>query len=162
MASPERVTLWVGKATMAPEEVQLARDLLSGAPGAFEHFVHVYHAKLYQYSYLMCGQPQDAEEVSQETLLNVFENLKQLQRPERLTSWVFRIAKNACLMKRRKSVFAPARELSLDEPVRSRDGSSVAPAEIPDGAVLPDAAILQSELRNRIDIGIAELPELYR
>jgi RNA polymerase sigma-70 factor (ECF subfamily) len=147
---------------MAPEDIQLAEDLLSGTPGAFERFVDVYHSKLFQYSYLMCGQPEDAEEVSQETLLNVFENLRQLQRPERLKAWVFRIAKNACLMKRRRSVFAPARELSLDEPLRSRDGSSVAPAEIPDRAVLPDAAILRSELRKRIDAGIAELPELYR
>jgi RNA polymerase sigma-70 factor (ECF subfamily) len=147
---------------MAAEDIQLAEDLLSGTPGAFERFVDVYHSKLFQYSYLMCGQPEDAEEVSQETLLNVFENLRQLQRPERLKAWVFRIAKNACLMKRRRSVFAPARELSLDQPVRSRDGSSVAPAEIPDGAVLPDAAILRSELRKRIDAGIAELPELYR
>jgi RNA polymerase sigma-70 factor (ECF subfamily) len=147
---------------MAPEDVQLAQDLLSGTPGAFERFVDVYHAKLFQYSYLMCGQPQDAEEVSQDTLLNVFENLRQLQRPERLKAWVFRIAKNACLMKRRRSVFAPARELSLDEPVRGRDGSSLAQAEIQDGAVRPDAAILQSELRKKIDAGIAELPDLYR
>lgn len=147
---------------MPSDDVQLAQDLLSGKPGAFERFVDVYHSKLFQYSYLMCGQPEDAEEVSQETLLNVFERLRQLQRPERLKPWVFRIAKNACLMKRRRSVFAPARELSLDEPVRSRDGSSVGVQQIQDRAVQPDAAILQSELRDRIDAALAELPELYR
>ena len=63
----------------------------------------------------MCGRPEDAEEVAQETLLKVFENFDQLREPERVRAWVFRIAKNACLMQRRKSVFAPAHELSLDE-----------------------------------------------
>jgi RNA polymerase sigma-70 factor (ECF subfamily) len=45
----------------------------------------------------------------------VFENFDQLREPERVRPWVFHIAKNACLMKRRKSVFAPSRELSLDD-----------------------------------------------
>jgi hypothetical protein len=34
---------------------------------------------------------------------------------------VFRIAKNACVMKRRKSVFAPTKELSLDELMPVKD-----------------------------------------
>ena len=63
----------------------------------------------------MCGQREDAEEVAQDTLLKVFENFAQLREPEHVRSWVFRIARNACLMKRRKSVFAPVQELSLDE-----------------------------------------------
>ena len=63
----------------------------------------------------MCGQREDAEEVAQETLLRVFESFDRLREPERVRSWVFRIARNACLMKRRKSAFAPSRELSLDE-----------------------------------------------
>ena len=58
----------------------------------------------------MCGRPEDAEEVAQETLLKVFENIDQLREPERVRPWVFRIAKNACLMQRRKSVFAPAQD----------------------------------------------------
>ena len=63
----------------------------------------------------MCGHREDAEEVAQETLLKVFESIDQLRDPSRLKSWVFRIAKNECFMKRRKSVFAPKAELSLDD-----------------------------------------------
>jgi DNA-directed RNA polymerase specialized sigma24 family protein len=42
----------------------------------------------------------------------------------RVRPWIFRIAKNACLMKRRKNVFAPDHELSLDEfmPTKSQEG----------------------------------------
>lgn len=42
------------------------------------------------------------EEVAQETLLKVFESAEQLHEPEKVRSWVFRIPKNACLMKRRR------------------------------------------------------------
>ena len=96
-------------------ETEFARALVAGRPEAFERFVGHFRSKVFHYSWLMCGQPEDAEEVAQETLLKVFENLAQLRQPERVRSWVFRIARNACLMQRRKSVFAPTHELSLDD-----------------------------------------------
>ena len=102
----------------------------------------------------MCGHPEDAEEVAQETLIKVFENFGQLREPERVRPWVFRIAKNACLMRRRKSVFAPAREVSLDE---LPPGVDLAGPESP-----PDTEFLRSELRAVLDRLIAELPPPYR
>jgi len=80
------------------DEAQLARALVAGEPDAFERFVGHFRSKVFHYSWLMCGRPEDAEEVAQETLLKVFENLGQLREPERVRSWVFRIAKNACLI----------------------------------------------------------------
>lgn len=147
---------------MVPDEdIALAQDLLSGSDDAFEKFVALYHARLFQYAYLMCGQREDAEEVSQETLLTVFETIEQLKDPSRLKAWVFRIAKNACLMKRRKSIFAPSRVLSLEEfmPMRSEGGVSI---QIADWTELPEAGVLRSELRHALNQAIAELPEMYR
>ena len=102
----------------------------------------------------MCGRPEDAEEVAQETLLKVFENFEQLRDPERVRPWVFRIAKNACLMQRRRSVFAPAHELSLDDLP-----PTVTPA---DEAPQPEGELLGSELRAVLDRVVAELPQSYR
>lgn len=79
----------------------------------------LYYTRL-QYAYLMCGQREDAEEVSQDTLMSVFETIHQLRDPSRLKAWVFRIAKNAYLMKRRKSAFAPSRVLSSEELMPAR------------------------------------------
>ncbi|MBZ5626226.1 MAG: sigma-70 family RNA polymerase sigma factor [Acidobacteriia bacterium] len=135
-------------------ETGLARALLAGETDAFERFVDHFRSKIFHYSWLMCGRPEDAEEVAQETLLKVFESFDQLRDPERVRAWVFRIAKNACLMQRRKSVFAPAHEHSLDElPPTS---------EVPDDDAPPDAELLQAELRAVLDRIIAELPQLYR
>jgi len=145
------------------DDVQLARDLLSGRPGAFDRFVETFRTKLFQYSFLMCGQREDAEEVSQETLMKMFENLDQLREPERVKAWVFRIAKNACLMKRRKSVFAPSRELSLEElmPASDTEGER-RQLQIADWSALPDDLALRAELKTALDKAISELPELYR
>lgn len=134
---------------------------MSGDPDAFDQFVETFRSKIFQYSMLTCGQREDAEEVAQETLLKVFENFNQLREPERVRSWVFRIAKNACLMKRRKSVYAPAEELSLDEYLPAEQEGSIR-MQIADVAELPDAQLLRGELRVRLQEAIATLPEMYR
>ena len=145
------------------EEVDLARALLSGRAEAFEQFVAHFRTKIFQYTWLMCGQREDAEEVAQETLLKVFQKLNQLEDPQHVRPWVFRIARNECLMMRRKSVFAPSRELSLDDflPVGDHDGEH-RHLQIADWSALPDDRLLRTELREEIDRSIRELPELYR
>ena len=135
-------------------ETELARALLAGESDAFDRFVEHFRSKIFHYSWLMCGQPEDAEEVAQETLLKVFESFATLREPERVRPWVFRIAKNACLMHRRKSIFAPVREMSLDElpPV----------SEVPGDTTPPDTQMLRSELRAVLDRVVMELPQAYR
>lgn len=142
------------------DDLRLAQNLLTGAPGSFDNFVDTYNSKIFRYTYAMCRQREDAEEVAQETLMKVFQNLDQLHDPERLKPWIFRIAKNACLMKRRKSVFAPTAELSLDELKPSKDGEMR--LQIADWSLLPDQAAENAELREALDHAVAELPELYR
>jgi len=145
------------------DEIELARRLITGDAEAFDRFVEHFRAKIFHYSWLMCGQREDAEEVAQDTLLKVFENFEQLREPERVRPWVFRIARNACLMKRRKSVFAPSHELSLDELMPSgsyEDGELK--LQIADWSMLPDSQRLQTEMKDALERAIAELPDLYR
>jgi RNA polymerase sigma-70 factor (ECF subfamily) len=135
-------------------EAALARSLAAGKPEAFDRFVEHFRSKVFHYSWLMCGSPEDAEEVAQEALLKVFASIDQLRDPDRVRAWVFRIARNACLMHRRKSVFAPAHELSLDD-------SASAP-ELADGTEAPDRTLLEGELKAVLDRVILELPPQYR
>lgn len=144
-------------------EVDLARRLMRGDANAFDHFVEHFRAKIFHYSWLMCGQREDAEDVAQDTLLKVFESFDQLSEPERVRPWVFRIARNACLMKRRKSVFAPAKELSLDDfiPAINHQGGH-AKLQIADWSGLPDHQLMRSEMKHVLDQAISELPENYK
>src|SRR5271157_6122582 len=118
---------------------------MTGDADAFDRFVAHFRARIFHYSWLMCGQREDAEDVAQETLLKVFESFDQLREPKRVRPWVFRIARNACLMKRRKSVFAPAAELSLDElaPAVTVDGGHTH-LQIVDWREVPEKELLRS------------------
>lgn len=145
------------------EEVELAKRLISGDSSAFEPFVAIFQNKLFHYSFLTCGQREDAEEVAQETLLKVFENLHTLREPERIRSWIYTIARNLCYMKRRKSIFAPEEEISLDQllPSFRQDGSD-RKLEIADWSSLPEAQAMNSELRETLQRAIRSLPDIYR
>ena len=144
-------------------EIELARQLMAGEPEAFDRFVGHFRAKVFHYSWLMCRNREDAEEVAQETLFNVFENFDHLRQPERVRPWVFQIAKNACLMKRRKSLFAPSKELSLDEFLPTMDhAGGHGKLQIADWSSLPDDRMLQSELKDVLERAMGELPENYR
>ena len=129
---------------------ELAQLLVAGQEGAFEEFVATYRQKVFQYSFSMCGQREDAEEVAQETLLSVFQHLDQMRDPAHLKAWVFRIAKNACLMKRRKSMFAPPAEDPLDDIDATDDGPE------------PDRVVLEEERKHMLCGAILALPEIYR
>ena len=136
---------------------------MTGDANAFDRFVAHFRARIFHYSWLMCGQREDAEDVAQDTLLKVFESFDQLRDPERVRPWVFRIARNACLMKRRKSVFAPSHELSLDDfmpAIDHQDGH--ARLQIADWSGLPDRQILQSEMKHVLEEAIGGLPESYK
>lgn len=143
-------------------EVEWARRLLAGDPSAFTPFVESFQHRIFQYTWLMCGQREDAEEVAQDTLLKVFESFDQLQDPQRVRAWVFRIAKNYCLMKRRRSVFAPERELSLDELMPSPDSESPRTLQVADSGELPDTRLLRGELNAEIERALRELGDSYR
>ena len=146
-------------------ETILAQQLLNGEPDAFERFVEYFRSKIFNYSWLMCGQREDAEEVAQEALLRVFEKFSELREPERVRPWVFRIAKNACLTKRRRSLFAPStgQEISLDSLMPARDGQDgSAKLEIADWSRLPEDQVLHEEMRQELRKAIRDLPELYR
>jgi len=144
------------------DEVALARNLIAGEPGAFDRFVEVFRSKIFHYAQTVCGRREDAEEVAQDTLLKVFSNFGQLREPERVKAWVFRIARNECLMRRRKSVFAPTQELSLDDFLPHQDQDDGRRLEIADWSALPDDQALRGELRETVQAAIQKLPEIYR
>jgi RNA polymerase sigma-70 factor (ECF subfamily) len=149
-------------ATDSTVEAALARDLMAGKPEAFDRFVSHFRSKIFSYAQLICGSREDAEEVTQDTLMKVFDNFDQLREPERVKAWVFRIARNGCLMKRRRSVFAPTQELSIEDflPKAGQDGGRR--LEIADWSALPDDQVLRGELRKVIEEAIQRLPDIYR
>lgn len=145
---------------MQHDLIQLVAELQAGAPGAFDRFVDLYRPKIFAFSYGMCGHREDAEDVAQETLLQAFRKFNTLRAPEALSTWLFRIARNACLLKHRKSKFAPEHELPLEDFMPHKGGEGA--LDIPDWSRLPDEQLLNTEMGEQLRNAIGKLAPKYR
>lgn len=146
--------------TIRDADFDLIKAINSGRYERFDELVNRYEKRLYNFGLRMCGDTSDAEDVVQDTFLNVFRYLKDFRYETKFKNWLYRIATSNCIKKKRRSKFAPERELSLDEFLPS-DGNA-APREIPDWASIPLDQVLNRELGGTIKEGIQSLPEKYR
>lgn len=142
-----------------PTDAELLEAVTAGDPGAFDMFVARYGRRLMAFGQRMCGHREDAEDVFQETLLTAFRGLGGLRDPGSVRTWLFRVASNACLMKRRKQ--GRAREISLDDfkPPGWDDGYV---PEIVDWSKVPQDSAERAEMRRALERGFRNLPAEYR
>lgn len=141
-------------------DTELVRAINAGRQDRFYELVKRYEKRLYNFGLRMCNDPSDAEDMVQDTFLNVFKYIDGFRYETKFKNWLYRIATSACLKKKRRSKFAPDRELSLDS-FRPADESAVAMQE-PRWATQPLARLLDEELKGVIRQALMELPEKYR
>src|SRR6516165_10891066 len=97
-------------------EIERAVELLrDGDDASVEQALALLQSTVFSFSMRVCGQREDAEDTMQEVLLKSIPQLPKFDSPKALVVWLYKLAKNRCLMSRRKSKFAPAHELSLEE-----------------------------------------------
>jgi RNA polymerase sigma-70 factor (ECF subfamily) len=142
------------------EDFELIQAINSGQFDRFPELVKRYEQKLYNFSLRMCRDAADAEDTVQETFLNVFRYLKRFRYETKFKNWLYRVAASTCIKKRRKSKFAPERELSLDE-FFPQDEAEI-PDQVPKWALRPLDKLLNDELLDQINEAIFTLPEKYR
>jgi len=142
------------------DDTDLIRSIVAGQTDLFYEIVSRYEQKLYNFGLRLCKDESDSEDLVQETFLNVFKYLKGFRYETKFKNWLYRIATSVCIKKRRKSKFAPERELSLEEFIPG-EGEAV-PTEIPLWASMPLAQVLNEELAGMIRGAMKELPDKYR
>ena len=142
------------------KDFELIQAINSGQFDRFPELVKRYEQKLYNFSLRMCRDATDAEDTVQETLLNVFRYLKDFRYETKFKNWLYRVAASTCIKKRRKSKFAPQRELSLDEFIPPDEAEG--PNQVPNWALMPLDKLLNDELLDKINQAIFSLPEKYR
>jgi RNA polymerase sigma-70 factor, ECF subfamily len=126
---------------------------------AFEELVELYEKKVYNIAWNMVRNPEDAEEVLQETFLKVYDKLNQFEGRSKFSTWLFRIATNEALMILRKR--NPLPPVSLDAPLDDDYRSSIR-RELIDWRENPQNIYLKKEFKEKIDQIILTLPESYR
>jgi RNA polymerase sigma factor (sigma-70 family) len=73
-----------------------------------------HHASVYRYACRLCGCPNEAEDLTQQTFLIAQQKLHQLREPERAAAWLLAIVRSCFLKGLRKSRPTPAQDLELD------------------------------------------------
>ena len=141
-------------------DTELIQAINAGQRERFHELVKRYEGKLYNFGLRMCRDVQDAEDLVQDTFLNVFRYLKTFRYETKFRNWLYRVAASTCLKKRRKSKFAPDRELSLEE-FLPEDRQQMAQG-IPAWASIPLDQLLNEELAQALKDSILALPAKYR
>ena len=142
------------------KDFELIQAINSGQRDGFHDLVKRYEQKLYNFSLRMCRNHSDAEDMIQETFLNVFKYLKDFRHETKFKNWLYKVAASTCIKKRRKSKFAPDKELSLDE--FSPENQTEVPDHVPEWALLPLEKLLNQELSSTVNQEILSLPKKYR
>ena len=142
------------------KDTELVRAINSGRQDLFYELVNRYEKSLYNFGLRMCDNPSDAEDMVQDTFLNVFKYLEGFRYETKFRNWLYRVATSACLKKKRRSKYAPDRELSLDEFLPA-DESAVS-TDLPHWASQPLDQVLDGELAGVIRQALLDLPEKYR
>jgi RNA polymerase sigma-70 factor (ECF subfamily) len=132
--------------------------LRAGDREEFSRLVDTYSANIYRLALKMLDQPQDAEDVLQETFLKAYRGLKNFDGRARLSTWLFRIATNEALMLLRKH---KPEFVSIDEPLESEDGEQE-PVQIVDWCCLPEGEMMSKEARKHLAEAAERLPHSLR
>jgi RNA polymerase sigma-70 factor (ECF subfamily) len=152
---------------MPPVDGQDDHDLIAasqqGEPGALDALVRRHQGRVYGFAMRMCRNVEDAKDILQDTFLGVVRSIGDFRAESKFSTWLFRIASNACLKKRRRGVHdpTPAQELSLDELMPRPDAEGRKP-EIPDWSEDAEGALLRGELGGRLEAAVDTLPREYR
>lgn len=146
--------------TVLDDDTELVQAINAGDTQRFQELVQRYEQKLYTFGRRMCRNESDAEDLVQDTFLNVYRYLKDFRYETRFKNWLYRVAANTALKKRRRSKFAPEPELPLEELVERED--LAAPGEVPKWARMPLEQLLNEELLGILHQAIWSLPEKYR
>ena len=136
----------------------LPADARPGPPLTVESIYRDYATRVYSIAWRMLGNDTDAEDVTQEVLLQVIRRLDTFRGDSHISTWLHRVTVNAVLVLRRKRAAAREWQFPYDggevgQASTGRRGRPVA---------TPDAVALDGERRRLVEAAIAGLPEAYR
>jgi RNA polymerase sigma-70 factor (ECF subfamily) len=87
----------------APGDDELVQRARNDDPRAIAQLVERYQKKVYGIAYQFCGfDKSEAQDMAQEALLQIFRNLKRFEGRSQFSTWLYRVAVNACLDSRRR------------------------------------------------------------
>ena len=137
-------------------ESDLVRAARSGDQGAFGQLVEQNQSKIYSLCYRMTGNPDDAADLTQEAFLNAWRGLSGFGGQSAFSTWLYRLASNACIdfLRREK------RRSSLSMTLEDEDEDHQ--ADLPDERWSPERELERKELKRAVQEGLLTLSPEHR
>jgi RNA polymerase sigma-70 factor, ECF subfamily len=139
-------------------DAELIARAAAGDPAAFQVLVEQHRSMVYRVAYQFAGNHYDAEDIAQDVFIKVYRSLTRFRQDSQFTSWIYRIAMNACIDHRRRqsaggavasgSSSAEAAELTMANTAEERPG--------------PETSAYAGELGTVLESEIRRLPHGQR
>lgn len=102
---------------MVDDDVQLIRKILSGDDAAFSALVQKYQKSVHAFAWREIGDYHFAEEITQDTFIQVYKNLATLRNPNLFAGWLHVIAKRLCIKwnQKRRPTFQSLEDTPMEE-----------------------------------------------
>jgi len=144
---------------MSPKLEQALELIREDRPEAVEQALALLQNTVYSFSMKVCGHPEDAEDTMQEVLVKLLPYLPKFESPQALSVWLYKVARNRCLMNRRGAKNSRNKHLSLDELMPSyRELQDLVETKEPD----PETSVLRGESNQRLREAVQKVPPQYR
>jgi RNA polymerase sigma-70 factor (ECF subfamily) len=145
-------------------DLLLVERLRAGDTSALEALMTSHGSRVYRVARGITGDDRDAEEVVQDVFLTVFQKIATFESRAAIGTWMYRMATNAALNKRRGKRRTTEVALEKHLPVFAGDGHRSGEREylLADWSGLPDAELMSAERRALLSRALAALPERYR
>jgi RNA polymerase sigma-70 factor (ECF subfamily) len=141
---------------MEMDDQQLIADYISGDDAAFSILVKRHMQSIYNFSMRIAGNPQNAEDITQETFLKVWRNIKKYRPEQSFRSWIFTIAHNTAidfLRKKKQLVFSD---------FENEEGNNMLEDTLQDPALLPDELAARAQDQQLLAGLVAQLSPIYQ
>jgi RNA polymerase sigma-70 factor (ECF subfamily) len=149
-----------GVAHGAPDEQELLARLRAGDDAAYALLVRAHAGRLLAVARRMLRAEEDARDAVQEAFLQAFRGIDRFEGAARLSTWLHRIAVNACLMRLRAQSRRPEQPIEDLLPRFYEDGHRIDPGP-PWRSHGPDP-VEQREVAELVRGAIDRLPDIYR
>ena len=157
---PDEIALGYKSETVASEET--AELVCAAGRPSFEEVFERYQALVFQLSYRILGDREEALDVSQEVFLTIYRKMNHFRGESSLKTWIYRIAVNRAANRCRWwSRLRRRGTISLDEHLSAESSRSVAET-IESQTKSPEQSLLIEEERAQIERSLLGLPVQQR
>jgi RNA polymerase sigma-70 factor (ECF subfamily) len=137
------------------EEKQILEHLKNGDEFIFKYVYDLYARMVYNVCVRMTGNKEEAEDVTQDVFIKVFNSINSFREDAKLSTWVYQIAVNICINKLRRNKVI--RFLSPDFWEEEKGGKEMA-----DNSLSPEKTLEKSEMQLIVQNSINALPAKQR